>query len=47
MQNNQIYNTTIEEQLPIPTDALQAIEKEIGLTYKQGIGRLIYAIVTY
>ena len=46
MHNDMTYNKTIETATPIPPSELPTIEKEFGFTYKQGIGELIYAMVT-
>ena len=46
MHNDIAYNTSIETAEAIPTSELPSIEKEFGFSYKQGIGELIYAMVT-
>ena len=46
MHNDAEYNRTIEQAEPIPDTDLPRFEKDIGFTYKQGIGELIYAMVT-
>jgi len=46
MHSDNTYNKLIDESIPIPDKELPAVEKEMGFTYKQGIGELIYALVT-
>ena len=46
MHNDSTYNKDIETVTPIPEKELNLIEKEMGFSYKQGIGELIYALVT-
>ena len=46
MHHDPEFNKTIEEAEPIPNDELKLVEKEFGFSYKQGIGELIYALVT-
>ena len=46
MHNDRTYNKSIETSDPISPSELPSVEKEFGFTYKQGIGELIYAMVT-
>ena len=46
MYSDNAYNQLIDESTPIPDKELHTVEKEMGFTYKQGIGELIYALVT-
>ena len=46
MHNDAEYNKKVEKAEPIPESELTSIEKEFGFTYKQGIGELLYAMVT-
>ena len=46
MHNDPEYNTEIDTATPIPLNELPSIQKEFGFSYKQGIGELIYALVT-
>ena len=46
MHNDTTYNKNIDLAKPIPESELSAVEKEFGFTYKQGIGELIYAMVS-
>ena len=46
MHHDAEYNKQIEQAEPIPDKELKSIEKEMGFSYKQGIGELIYALVT-
>ena len=46
MHNDADYNKEIETSTPISEKELPIVEKEMGFTYKQGIGELIYALVT-
>ena len=45
MNPDTVFNCQIEKATPL-TDSEQCIEKEYGLSYHQGIGELIYAMVT-
>ena len=46
MHNDTTFNQDIEMAEPIPLNEIPAVEKEFGFSYKQGIGELIYALVT-
>ena len=46
MHHDLTFNKNIETADPIPAKELPTIEKEMGFSYKQGIGELIYAMVT-
>ena len=46
MHNDIEFNKNIENATPIPPLELKSVEKEMGFSYKQGIGELIYALVT-
>ena len=46
MHNDVTYNRDIETAIPITHTEISSIEKEFGFSYKQGIGELIYAMVT-
>ena len=46
MHHDSEYNIDIDEAEPIPESELKSIENEMGFSYKQGIGELVYALVT-
>ena len=46
MYNNTEYNKNIEISIPILTTEVHAVDKEIEFSYKQGIGELIYNMIT-
>ena len=46
MYHDNEYNRNIELAAPLTPKELRQIEKEMKFTYKQGIGELIYAMVT-
>ena len=46
MHHDLTFNNNIENSEPILINEFPTIEKEMGFSYKQGIGELIYAMVT-
>lgn len=46
MSEDSKYNRSIEEATPLTPEALTKVEKKYGFTYRQGVGELIYAMVT-
>ena len=46
MHHDRQYTNRIETATPIPPSELQQFEKEFGFSYKQGVGEIIYAMVT-
>ena len=45
MHHDNEFNKNIEEATPIPITELSSVEKEMGFTYRQGIGELLYALI--
>ena len=46
MNSDPAYNRRIEEAVPLTDKELQKAEKKFGFSYRQGIGELIYGMVT-
>ena len=46
MSEDSKYNKAIEVAIPMDTKELHKVEKEYGFSYREGIGELIYAMVT-
>ena len=46
MNPDRAFNRQIEEATPLTDNERDKIEQEYGFSYRQGIGELIYAIVT-
>ena len=46
MSENTEYNKEIETATPLQPQALAEVEKNFGFTYRQGIGELLYAMIT-
>ena len=46
MSDSATYQRKLEEAEPLSPEELEIIEKEMGFTYRQAIGELIYALVT-
>ena len=46
MSDNNDYIHSLETCTPLDKAELEKIEKEFGFTYRQGIGELLYAMIT-
>ena len=46
MPDDKAYNRKIEEAPPLDTCVLKNMEQKYGYSYRQGVGELIYAMVT-
>lgn len=46
MNSDPAYNRRIEDAVPLTDKELQKVEKKFGFSYRQGIGELIYGMVT-
>ena len=46
MQTDATYRSALEQAQPATTSELQQLEKEYGFKYRQGIGEILYAMVT-
>ena len=46
MNPDPTYNRKIEEAVPLTDPERNKLEKEYGFSYRQGVGELIYAMVT-
>ena len=46
MSDDSKYNRDIENATPLNDDDIHTTEKEYSFSYRQGIGELIYAMVT-
>ena len=46
MNPDNVYNHNLEQLEPLTGHDLKVVEDEYGFSYKQGIGELIYAMVT-
>ena len=46
MTDNPTYNKQVESSVPLNHTELQEIEQEYGFTHRQGMWRLIYAMIT-
>ena len=47
MPDDKAYNKKIEESPPLDTCALKNMEQRYEYSYRQGVGELIYTVVTY
>ena len=46
MSEDSAYNRIIKTASPLEDKELRQVEKEFGFTYRQGVGELIYVMVT-
>jgi deoxyuridine 5'-triphosphate nucleotidohydrolase len=46
MSDSASYQRKLEDAIPLTPEELDSVEKEMGFTYRQAIGELIYALVT-
>ena len=46
MSSDPAFNRSIEKDTPLTDKELQKVEQEFGFSYRQGIGKLIYGMIT-